>query len=252
MLINTPEGVQVYYEVKGSGEPLFLLHGWGGSAQGLRPLLNHFSRDYRVFAFDLPGFGRSPAPQKTWGSCQYAQCIRQIQRQLNIKNCHVIAHSFGGRVAVILASKYPEGVNKLVLTGCAGLPPERGVAYYAKVYLFKFSKKVLNLAGPFGQKIQQSIAGRVGSADYNSAGEQMRAILVNVVNEDLTGFLPLIKAPTLLVWGEEDRATPLRMGQVMNKLIPDSRLVVYPAAGHFAYLEKLSGFCSAATDFFKG
>ncbi len=249
MFITTPEGLQIYYQVKGEGTALLLLHGWGGSSQNLHPLLNHFCRQFRVFSLDLPGFGRSSPPQQAWGSREYAQCLHQIQQQLGIERCHIIAHSFGGRIAIILAAQYPKTVSKLVLTGSAGLPPRRGPEYYLKVYLFKLSRQVLSLAGTSGQKMRQAIARRLGSTDYNSASPQMRSILVKMVNEDLTEFLPRIKVPTLLVWGENDRATPLAMGKLMNKLIPGSQLLVLPGAGHFAHLEKTAEFCAAASDF---
>lgn len=251
MLITTSSGLQVYYEVKGKGENLFLLHGWGGSSQGLRPLLNYFCQHFRVFSLDLPGFGRSNTPPEVWGSHQYAQCIHNIWQQLEIKNCNIIAHSFGGRIAIILATQYPGIIKKLVLTGSAGLPPHRGLDYYIKVYTAKLSKKILSVAGSTGKKLQETVLRLLGSSDYTSANPQMRAILVKVVNEDLSELLPQIKIPTLLVWGEKDTATPLVMGKTMNKLISDSKLIVFPSTGHFAYLEKSADFCFAANDFLR-
>ena len=249
MLLTTPGGTQVYYEIKGEGETLLLLHGWGGNSQMLRPLLNYFCGRFRVISLDLPGFGRSSIPRQTWGSRQYAQCIRQIIRQLQLAPCHIIAHSFGGRIAIALAAQHPELVNKLVLTASAGLPPQRKLDYYFKVYLFKLSKKLLNLTGSSHEKLRRALAQRIGSADYISANPKMRSILVKVVNEDLTEFLPRIKAPTLLLWGENDQATPAAMGELMNQLIPDSNLIVFPETGHFTYLESPSEFCSATISF---
>lgn len=66
----------------------------------------------------------------------------------------------------------------------------------------------------------------------------MRAIMSRVVNEDLTNLLPEIKAPTLLIWGEKDTATPMRDARLMQKLIPDAGLVSYPEAGHYSYLAR--------------
>lgn len=245
------DGLKIYYEVKGQGEPLFLLHGWGANSQTMRPLLDFFSGDNRVYSFDFPGFGRSDTPPEAWGSQEYAALLYDIQRQLNIPKIDVIAHSFGGRAAIILAATHPESINKLILTGSAGLPPKRKPDYYIKVYFAKLCRNILSLFGEAGQKIYHKIIKMTGSSDYSSANPQMRKILVKVVNENLTDYLPKIHAPVLLVWGEADTATPLEMGQFMEKAIANSKLIVFPKSGHFAYLEKLGEFCELAANFLK-
>ena len=78
---------------------------------------------------------------------------------------------------------------------------------------------------------------KFGSADYAAASPMMRQCLVKAVNEDLTHLLPGIKAPTLLVWGDRDTATPLRDGQQMEKAIPGAGLAVIPGTGHFSFVE---------------
>jgi pimeloyl-ACP methyl ester carboxylesterase len=78
---------------------------------------------------------------------------------------------------------------------------------------------------------------KAGSSDYNNASPKMRAILSKCVNEDLCHLMPLIKAPTLLFWGENDTATPLTDAKRMEKLIPDAGLVTVAGAGHFSFLE---------------
>lgn len=97
-----------------------------------------------------------------------------------------------------------------------------------KVYSFKTAKHIL----PYivGRKradaIIDSWRGKAGSSDYKSASPKMRAIMSRVVNEDLTNLLPEIKAPTLLIWGEKDTATPMRDARLMQKLIPDGPCIL--------------------------
>ncbi|MBI5788373.1 MAG: alpha/beta hydrolase [Candidatus Schekmanbacteria bacterium] len=249
MFIITSEGLKVYYEVKGEGQPLLLLHGWGASSFGMRSLLEHFSARFKVYAFDLPGFGQSGEPVQTWGSREYADCIFQIRQKLGIGRAHLMAHSFGGRLAVILAAQHPELTDKVVLTGSAGLVPQRDLGYYVKIYSAKLGKGLLDLAGNPGKKLHRRLLSRLGSADYKSASVQMRAILAKVVNEDLSAFLPQIKAPTLLVWGDQDTATPLEMGRKMKQAIPASKLVIFSGHGHFAFIEKSGEFCRIVDDF---
>ena len=88
-----------------------------------------------------------------------------------------------------------------------------------------------------------------GSSDYNNASPMMRAILSKVVNEDLKEKMPLIKAPTLLIWGENDTATPLRDAKIMEKLIPNAGLVSFPGCGHYSFLDNPFQFAAVLRSF---
>ena len=88
-----------------------------------------------------------------------------------------------------------------------------------------------------GQRRIEARRARHGSSDYAQASPRMRAILSKVVNEDLRYVLGSIKAPTLLVWGENDTATPMRDARIMEKEIPDAGLVSFPGCGHYSFLD---------------
>jgi len=90
-----------------------------------------------------------------------------------------------------------------------------------------------------------------GSADYAAASPMMRQCLVRVVNEDLSHLLPTITPPTLLVWGENDTATPLADGQRMEKEIPNAGLAVIRGAGHFSFVEQPVIFRNIMASFFE-
>ena len=79
----------------------------------------------------------------------------------------------------------------------------------------------------------------------------MRAILSKVVNEDLKNVMPLIKAPTLLIWGENDTATPLKDAKIMEKIIPNAGLVSFPGCGHYSFLDNPMGFSAVLQSFLK-
>jgi pimeloyl-ACP methyl ester carboxylesterase len=123
--------------------------------------------------------------------------------------------------------------------------------YYFKIYSFKLVKKIapLIMGKEKGAKYIEKMRGKRGSSDYNSASNMMRAILSKVVNEDLKHCMPKIKAPTLLIWGENDTATPLRDAKIMEKLIPDAGLVTVAGAGHFSFLENTPLFLRVAESF---
>jgi pimeloyl-ACP methyl ester carboxylesterase len=154
-------------------------------------------------------------------------------------------------VSLVYASRNP--VAKVVLVDAAGVKPRRLPEYYIKVYSFKALKHLAPLV--LGKKKAAEMIERhrakAGSADYNSASPVMRATLSRVVNEDLRRFMPLIAAPTLLVWGENDTATPLRDAKIMERLIPDAGLVAFPGAGHYSFLERFPQFTAIIDSFLR-
>ena len=172
---------------------------------------------------------------------EYVAFTAEFMDKIGISGCDIIAHSFGGRVAIKLAAERPQLVGRLLLTGAAGLKPRRGAKYYVKTYTFKALKRLTYLL-PGGAKLREKLGGRFGSADYRALPPAMRATFVKVVNQDLAHCLPHITAETLLVWGRSDTATPLWMGQEMEKRIKGSALIVLEDAGHFAYLDKCDRF----------
>ncbi len=242
-------GQKLNYTQNGAGWPVLFLHGWGCSTETFAPVAQHLAKDFLVYNLDLPGFGKSAEPPVPWGSAEYAQLVEAFIKELAIKDLIIIAHSFGGRLALHLAAKNIP--KKLILTGSAGLKPKRGVDYYLKVYSYKTAKKVLGLPGlkNNSEAVLEHWRKKSGSADYQQASNTMRQTLVRVVNEDLANFLPLVQVPTLLFWGENDTATPLADAKVFEKNIPDAGLVVAKGAGHYAYLEQLPFFLAVIDSF---
>ena len=247
-MITTASNKKVYYEVKGCGEATVLLHGWGGSVQSFRPVFDRLSENNRVYALDLPGFGRSDPPSEGWSTPEYAQAVVEILDNLSLDRPHILGHSFGGRVALYLAAFYPDRIGKLILVDSAGIKPKRGWKYRLRIVGFKTMKQTIALMGEWGDEQLQKLYKKMGSDDYRNAGA-LRSVLVKVVNEDLTPFMGKITCQTLLIWGECDSDTPLRDGQLMNKHIDASRLVVMKNAGHYSYLSDPEFFCDTVTRF---
>lgn len=242
-------GVACRYEQYGQGRDVLLLHGWGGSVDNWIPVTNFLKDKCRVTVIDFPGHGQSGDPaQSGWSVDEYFDFTAALIEKLGIAGCDIIAHSFGGRVTLQLASKRPELVGRLLLTGAAGLKPRRGTKYYVKTYTFKFLKKLTYLL-PGGKRLREKLSGRFGSADYKALKPSMRATFVKVVNQDLAWCLDRITAETLLVWGRNDTATPVWMGQEMEKHIKGSALIVLEDAGHFAYLDQCDQFLRIADAF---
>jgi pimeloyl-ACP methyl ester carboxylesterase len=233
-----------------SSVDIVLMHGWGCDHTIWNGVKAHLeAAGFRVTAPDFPGFGGSPEPPSPWGMEEYTAWFERFLASRGVENPVLVGHSFGGRVALVYASR--NRVDKVVLVDAAGVKPRRSAAYYAKVWSFKALKRL----APFllgRQKAAALIERRraaTGSADYNAASPAMRGTLSRVVGEDLRRFMPLISAPTLLVWGSEDTATPLRDAKIMERLIPGAGLAVFDGAGHYSFLEQPGRFAAVLDSF---
>lgn len=244
-------GLNFHYTVQGNGSPIVLMHGWGCNSTTLASIEKVAVENHTVYNVDFPGFGESQEPNEVWGVEKYTQLIEEFIKLENIENPILLGHSFGGRVGILYSSR--NQVKKLILVDAAGVKPRRSLKYYFKVYTYKMGKRLMPLIyGKDGaQKRIEEMRAKRGSSDYNNASPMMRAILSKVVNEDLKHCMPKIKAPTLLIWGENDTATPLRDAQIMEKLIPDAGLVSFPGCGHYSFLDNPIQFAAVLRSFLK-
>ncbi|MDE6081997.1 MAG: alpha/beta hydrolase [Muribaculaceae bacterium] len=244
-------GNRLRYRVSGNGSPLILMHGWGCHRDTVASIERVAAETHTVYNVDFPGFGQSPEPDSVWGVEEYTRLIEELARVEGMEKPVLVGHSFGGRVGVLMASRNP--VGKLILVDAAGVKPRRSLKYYLKVYSYKASRRVLTtlFGRERGMKMVDKLRGKSGSADYNSASPQMRRILSKVVNEDLKHVMPSITAPTLLIWGENDTATPLSDAKTMERLIPDAGLVSFPGCGHYSFLDNPAQFAAVLRSFLK-
>ncbi len=252
-------GINVDIDVRGgAGRGVLLLHGWACSARMMESVSALLAPKMRVAAVDFPGHGRNgaaQAPREPWGVPDYMELCVHIVKTLGLAPCDIVAHSFGARVAILLAAEHPELVGRMILTGAAGIrKPQDGKASM-KQRLYKGLRGAMNAAekthlfGSLPDKGREALVQRFGSADYKALTPDMRQTFNRVITLDLTDRLSEIKAPTLLYWGAQDTETPLWMGQKMEELIPDAGLVVEPGAGHFAYLEQNAKFLRIVSNF---
>lgn len=243
------DGQRLAYTKSGSGSPIILMHGWGCSADTLESVARIARESHTVYNVDFPGFGQSPEPAEVWGVERYTRLIEGFVDRLGIENPVLLGHSFGGRVGILYASRRP--VSRLILVDAAGVKPSRPLSYYYKVYTYKAMKHLMRLIyGREGaeRRLEAQRASR-GSADYAAASPKMRAILSKVVNEDLCHVMPSIKAPTLLIYGENDTATPVKDARKIESLVPDAGLVVMDGCGHYSFLDNPAQFAAVLRSF---
>lgn len=220
---------------------MLFLHGYLSSKEAFTAQINYFAKFYRVTAIDFIGFGQSGALQTPFSVGDYAIWLKEVLSRLGVERPHVIAHSFGCRVAVKLASIDPTAFDKLVLTGPAGIILRRGVKYRLKVKIYRFVKR---FAPKFAEK-------RFGSAEYRTLSVVMKESYKKIVNEDLRACAKEVKNKVLLIVGEKDTTTPLAEAEIYLSAFPSATLKQMHG-GHFAFAEHPVSFNLMVEEFLYG
>lgn len=232
-----------YYFVQpkavGPHPPVLFLHGWRSEGKVWQETMLWLGeRGIASFALDLPGFGGSEAPREAWNVGDYCQAVDEFVKKMGMARMILVGHSFGGRIAIKLCSENPEYISKLVLVGSHGFR-DRSAGRKVKVAMAKIAKPFFVL--PPLAPLRKKIYSWMGAEDY-VATPALRSTFVNVINEDLEDYIAAIRQPACLIWGSEDKMTPVSFGQRMAALIPGSRLWVIPGAGHYSFLDQPEEF----------
>ncbi len=222
---------------------LIILHGWKSSSkkwQEVKQTLESQNRGLDVLTLDLPGFKPENKLLKPWSLDDYVEWVYQVKEAQHIKEpFYLLGHSFGGRIALKFALKYPELLKGLILVSSAGIKNT------------SFKTKMLNLMARISQKIKiqkcpcfdfsRKFVYRfiLKKTDYLKTDDDlaMKETMKMALKEDLLPLLSEIKTKTLLLWGAKDKLTPLENGKLMKEKISNSELIVLEGVGHAPYLE---------------
>lgn len=248
---------RIAYEVVGVGKALVILHGWGSSRRVMMPIANQISHLRSCYVIDLPGFGDSNEPTEAWSIDDYTDAVEAFISMLPDDHIDVLVHSFGGRIILKLLTreKGKRIIQKVLITGGAGMKPKRSLKYYFKKYTAKTLKApFMILPQSLRDKALNWLRGTglwksLGSSDYSQLSGVMRGTFVKSVTEYLEEYLPKIKNETLLLWGRNDDATPIYQAERIKLGIKNSALVVIEDAGHYAFLDKPKQFASITEAF---
>ena len=206
---------------------MLLLHGYGSKKESFYYQTEFLSKYFCVTAPDFPSFGLSEGADAPWGVGEYADWLLKFMDNLRLERVSVLAHSFGARVAFKLFSAHPERLNKLIITGGAGLVKPRSPQYMRQI---KAYRRVKRLFPRYAEK-------HYGSEEYKKLSPLMKESYKKIVNEDLKGCASGIASPSLLIYGKNDTVTPPKEeGEVFHGLIKNSTLLVMEG-GHFCFSE---------------
>ena len=240
ILIN---GLEANYKAIGEGEPLLILHGWGGSSTSWLKVQEILAKEgFRVICPDFPGFGKSKTPLKAWEVRDYVSFVNKLIKKTfddSAEPFFLLGHSFGGRVAIRFAVLNPKKIKRLILCDSAGIKQKWGlkekiIFRLAKIGNAIFTPKIL---ARFRDKARNLFYIFLRHRDYVKANGTMKETIKKVLDEDLLPDLSKIKTKTLIVWGEIDKMVPVKYAYVFNKHIKDSELVILSKIGHSPHLE---------------
>lgn len=230
-------GLLTNYQTSGKGKEVLFLHGWGDSINSFKQLVLDLSGKYKVILLDLPGFGKTASPPQTWGLSDYSSFVADFIDKAGIKPFAVVGHSNGGAVAIRGLSHEMIKADKLVLLASAGIRNTH-----------KARKKVLRMAAKTAKlpvallpkraqtKIKKHVYKTIGSDLF--VAEHLQETFKRVIEDDIRQEAGKIDIPTLLIYGDNDTATPVEYGQMLAAKLPNSKLEVLAAAGHFVHHDK--------------
>lgn len=210
--------------------PILFVHGWGGDIESLRGLYSTAVRyRYRAYIIDLPGFGNSDMPRESWGVDQYANIVSRFISDVIKEPVVYFGHSFGGGLGVYLASGSSHYISKLILCSAA--------VYRSPVESrsSRLVKKVLPGYDRYKERVKpiRRLYYRLFYPLSDTLKKpELESVYRKIITEDLTSKLGKITQPTLILWGDQDRYTSLKDGELIHDTISGSTMKVYEGIGH--------------------
>ncbi len=209
----------------GTVTEILAIHGWTTTINKWGPFVEGMAKlGIRIKIPLVPGLTKTIT--KAWTLEDY---VNWLKKQVGTKKIILLGHSNGGRFALAFAVKYPQHVNKLILIDSAGIYHHE-LPMKVKRFLFNGLAK-LGKQFTSSEKIKTILYKLAREEDYKNATPVQRRIMINLISQDLTLILKKIKTPTLIIWGQNDKITPLSDAKLMHKLIENSKLEII-RAGH--------------------
>jgi pimeloyl-ACP methyl ester carboxylesterase len=255
----TRQGVSIEYDDIGNGVPLLLIHGFPLDRTLWRMQIAGLSQIYRVIAPDLRGFGHS---SETDGEAvtmdQYAADLKSLLDSVNVKQAVIGGISMGGYIALAFYAQYADRVKGLILANTRATPDSEEARQARLINAQKVGESgtgflidgmAPKMLGPAAKTeiavTVRSMMGRQRPAGIMSALRGMAA------RPDRTALLRFATVPVLIVSGSQDTLVPPPDSEAMHALIPNSRLVIIPEAGHLSNLDKVDAFNHVVREFYK-
>ena len=257
-------GQKIYYfEAGSSGPPVILLHGLGGDATNWAQTILALASKYHVYAPDQIGFGQSDKPIVNYRVATLVEFLDQFYQKLGIEKAILVGHSFGGWTAAAFAIAHPQKVDKLVLVSAAGYSGKG----YSRVERLKELYPAFNPSTTADMKrlfelifydkarsvdaiVVSAFTQKLKTGDSYTINSFMDSILRG--EDFIDDKVKMIKAPTLVIWGRDDKLNPLAMAEAFAQDISGAQKVIIEQCGHVPQIEKAPAFNGALLKFLGG
>ncbi len=240
-------GQKIHYREAGHGRDVILLHGLGADSTVWTLSILPLAQKYHVVVPDQIGFGHSDKPLIEYKIETFTSFLLGFMQALKIPNAALVGNSMGGWIAADFAVSHPQMVSQLVLVDAAGLRIEAATPLPTDLNVASLDamRKVMEVVFYHHQFINDSVVAAAFEQKLKSGdGYTVERVLSGWQSKDQfeDEKLPRIKSPTLIIWGREDALTPLALGQMFQKGIPGSKLVIVENSGHLPQVENSAEF----------
>jgi pimeloyl-ACP methyl ester carboxylesterase len=261
-----------FWTAGNKGPSVLLIHGAGGSVENWLPNIGAFTEEYRIYALDLPGFGRSDKPSIPYSVPYLAEFVPDFLAVHGVERAHIVGHSMGGAIALQMAFSRPNMLDKLVLVDALGFgtrahvalrlmalpfigermirPSRKGTKNLFKTAFFnpavlteEMIDFVIETAGLPGYGEAFLSAGRSFSSVWGVKRKFVQSIVDNARR---------LRCPTLVIWGKQDKLLPVEHAHVADSVIANAKLQLFDACGHLPQLEHPEAFNSTVLRFLAG
>ena len=238
------DGIDLYYEEHGAGEPLVLLHGFGGCVQNWHPFLAGLSARHRLILVDLRGHGYSTNPGNTFTHRQAARDVSRLLEELGIGQFSAMGISTGGMTLLHMATSQPERIESMVLISATSHFPDQARAMMRRASFDSMPPQV--------QEMYRECAKR-GDEQIRQLIAQFNAFQSNYDDMNFTAeVLSTITARTLVVHGDRDRFFPVEIPVGLYRAIPNAELWIIPGGDHAPIYDTPAAFTATALRFLAG
>ena len=249
----TWRGAELHYTEEGSGYPVLMIHGFGGSVRNFAKMADNLKGQFRVIRIDLPGFGLSDFPDmgdKPDYIGMYRDYLTFMFDTLHLDSVYVMGNSMGGGIAWMAAADHPDKVKKLVLLNSAGYDVAN-VAGKLTMFKFKSVGHVFDRGMPmfmsegglekcYGDKSKVDPAVWALNNHFTNREGNIQNMLALARSQQFpdSNIITKVQCPTLIVWGKEDAIIPVAHAEKFHRDIKNSRVIIYDPCGHVPMLER--------------
>ncbi len=238
---TTINGIKTNYKIfdgsfsdKEERKSFIILHGWGSNSGRWELIAEKIAeKGFNVIVPDLPGFGESQQLERPWTVNDYVKWFEDLTKELSVQDFYLMGHSFGGALAAKISVKYPQRVKKLFLVAAAVVRKKttkkkisEKISKFVKLFYF------LPYYSFFRKAVYKFIIRR---SDYIYTDGIMKKTYLNVISDDISFNLPFIRVPTVIIWGEKDKSTPVEDANFIKEKIKNSKLIIIPEADHLIH-----------------